>query len=100
RSSELPLSFPYTTLFRSDPGRVRLDLRRVEHEAERLELFGEGLLEGRLVAGVVDLAHAWHGGIIPRRPSRAGPARWTHEPFLDRDRKSTRLNSSHGSISY
>src|SRR5712692_10734123 len=79
------------------------------------------------------------GRIIPGRPSRAGPARWTREPFLDRgqrfeedaaddleaprgdlvervpggvpgrkveidqerrDRKSTRLNSSHSSISY
>src|SRR5205823_10651220 len=58
-----------------------------EHEAERLELFGEGLLEGRLVAGVVDLTHAWHGGIIPGRPSRAGPARWTREPFLDRGQR-------------
>src|SRR5947208_16995901 len=47
-----------------DPGRVSLDLRRVEHEAERIELFVEVLLEGRLVAWYYDLAHTRQRGLV------------------------------------
>src|SRR2546422_1549405 len=71
--------FPYTTLFRS-PFR-HLVLARSGSRLSRL-------------------AHTWRAHLVlgpaSRRRRRAGPAR------VDRgeDRKSTRLNSSHGYISY
>src|SRR5689334_24163834 len=59
--------FPYTTLFRSVPGEVRLDLDRLpRNDADR---------------------------VLPARLARCG-----RQPSSDR--KSTRLNSSHSSISY
>src|SRR3712207_8211615 len=63
--------FPYTTLFRSYPGRRGLARRR-------------GLLDARRPDGAAPRGHL----------GRAG----RHVP--DRDRKSTRLNSSHANISY
>src|SRR3712207_6983760 len=65
--------FPYTTLFRSDPeGLLRLPLRRAEDAP------GERRGGGRIL-------HVFG----------PGPA-----PGHLRDRKSTRLNSSHANISY
>src|SRR3712207_7588674 len=63
--------FPYTTLFRSE-----------EVEPEELVL-GQETVDFRRVAGLQRVHH-------PR-----GPTGW-----VDRDRKSTRLNSSHANISY
>src|SRR2546427_5091929 len=65
--------FPYTTLFRSQPLRAQAHLRH------------------RLLAGNVDDA-----------PARIGERRGTPRtcPASARDRKSTRLNSSHSQISY
>src|SRR2546422_7725444 len=73
--------FPYTTLFRSRPDQR---LRHSDHHQYRL----------LLPAG--DLAGAHHGGAAAARTlaHRAGLAGGA------RDRKSTRLNSSHGYISY
>src|SRR2546429_4365661 len=71
--------FPYTTLFRS-----QRPTRRICRERDR-HVTGEtrgGVLE-RITGGHL------HGG-RDRRPRRR----------RDRDRKSTRLNSSHGYISY
>src|SRR3712207_9509169 len=65
--------FPYTTLFRSVPGRASATAR---------------------AGGPRDL---------PRgpRPARAAVGRGLHDALLaPRDRKSTRLNSSHANISY
>src|SRR3989442_11015627 len=66
--------FPYTTLFRSDPGgpRARRDQVRAHGLRPPLRLHRDGPRRGRL-ARVLE---------------------------LDRDRKSTRLNSSHVRISY
>src|SRR5687768_18115929 len=77
--------FPYTTLFRSlvavavQPGQLRFGQRRSPDVA-----VGEGCRDPVLVtlAGTVELA--------------AGPV----DGGQQRDRKSTRLNSSHGYISY
>src|SRR5689334_23601119 len=72
--------FPYTTLFRSpavrecDPGRPT-----GEHEAARGALEGPGHRQGPVPGGRLALP-AFHGAV--------------------QDRKSTRLNSSHSSISY
>src|SRR3712207_8355331 len=83
--------FPYTTLFRSDlelvlrvaqvVHEVARDLRPLEHHA------GEDLaprVDDRVVLPLVEL----HGAVIGV------------DHGLDRDRKSTRLNSSHANISY
>src|SRR2546422_4640941 len=70
--------FPYTTLFRSPPPRGRGGVLRPRGQ-------GEGLLRG------------W------RRPPRGDSARTLGLRLRTRgrrDRKSTRLNSSHGYISY
>src|SRR5438477_7531465 len=66
--------FPYTTLFRS---------RRIDHGYKKLRRLS-GLLRPR---------------IRPMNPWEA-PATGPAAPVRRRDRKSTRLNSSHMSISY
>src|SRR5687768_18231948 len=75
--------FPYTTLFRSARGQVRnVDVARARVAADRpLGLRPAGDLE--------DL-----------EPGAGGPVRDLQEGRVREDRKSTRLNSSHGYISY
>src|SRR5439155_16468387 len=83
--------FPYTTLFRSRCGAgphlepIDARVRRVAHEATVVR--GQELGHGRLVLGEVEQGL----GV-------------SHQPcvitFTSRDRKSTRLNSSHVAISY
>src|SRR5437762_5923819 len=77
--------FPYTTLFRSN--------------ASRSGGCGEGASERyRGVAGVPAATR----GDFHRKPAAEGAGAWgAAEPmFLELDRKSTRLNSSHRCISY
>src|SRR3712207_7196367 len=64
--------FPYTTLFRSD---------------------GVAGRDGR-----GELPDRHHHGVVPRRDLADDPDRLAPDP--GRDRKSTRLNSSHANISY
>src|SRR5256884_3464045 len=79
--------FPYTTLFRS----VSADSPRIHRKPKP---FGEVEIH----AGVIKLGKTetlgWQNAIQPRGIYRTG---WTVRPP---DRKSTRLNSSHGYISY
>src|SRR3712207_8621848 len=81
--------FPYTTLFRSDPRSARLAVRARLGGLEAAALDDHPvtwLLRGTL--------HLVHPDDLP----------WLHalapEPNARRDRKSTRLNSSHANISY
>src|SRR3712207_7092844 len=69
--------FPYTTLFRSD-GDVRLAAADV----------GEPGVPRGLHVHLAVRAHAGHAAVV------------RHERDAPRDRKSTRLNSSHANISY
>src|SRR5690242_21114070 len=74
--------FPYTTLFRSVPGRgVVMEVGR-----------GPGVI------GDDRLAREGWRRPAEHRPGEAG--RWRRRQASTRDRKSTRLNSSHMSISY
>src|SRR3712207_7094656 len=73
--------FPYTTLFRSGAG-GRRNARRLERR-----LGGDGALRAD---GVVDASDVEARGADPDRDRLLGR----------RDRKSTRLNSSHANISY
>src|SRR2546422_7447734 len=75
--------FPYTTLFRSV---LRDDGRPVGRPHPRPSRRGRGGGDRRSRGA--------------RRPGRAPPARATHVAPRRGDRKSTRLNSSHGYISY
>src|SRR3712207_8777712 len=75
--------FPYTTLFRSDVS-VGLDLGRVGDPLDDALLLLDGA-PGLVVQGRVD---------SPVRERRG------HVGIGHRDRKSTRLNSSHANISY
>src|SRR3712207_7071906 len=85
--------FPYTTLFRSDAGGRRLSLA--------------GLVEGGLQPGlevVEGLLGLLEGDVAPAHEG-LGVELAHRAPGLDalvhqRDRKSTRLNSSHANISY
>src|SRR3712207_8898042 len=78
--------FPYTTLFRSDPARpgrrADVDLPAVERQEAA---------HGAHAAGV-----AQDGLHVERRRG----VRVQCPPHAPRDRKSTRLNSSHANISY
>src|SRR5687768_18125690 len=80
--------FPYTTLFRSELG------RRAREDGERLaELpyeFGEARHECR--SSLTSLTGAAH--------EACGAGAHAFERRRAKDRKSTRLNSSHGYISY
>src|SRR3712207_7686796 len=71
--------FPYTTLFRSER-----QLRRERHDGDRVERDGDREQGVRQVGQRLVNGHAG-GPPVPVRP---------------RDRKSTRLNSSHANISY
>src|SRR3712207_8194276 len=81
--------FPYTTLFRSGPGKYAYDVR---------------------IAQSADGGATWSPGVVPHRdgvPAEHGfvslwPAGGDSlgAVWLDGDRKSTRLNSSHANISY
>src|SRR3712207_9049489 len=90
--------FPYTTLFRSV--RAWCDVEADHGRAHPVELRGERLAERAGGSGDEDaLVLCVHAGAFskavpaPRR-SRFAPA------AASRDRKSTRLNSSHANISY
>src|SRR3712207_8645853 len=76
--------FPYTTLFRSAVG---VGVRPAPHEAERTQAPPVEVLERAQVRAEVLGALE----VQDRRQDAAGEAR---------DRKSTRLNSSHANISY
>src|SRR2546422_559985 len=76
--------FPYTTLFRS-----HRDGRRAEDQADAAQREGN--------AG--DRNPAGHPA-LPQRPSHLQRPEEKNCAVLQRDRKSTRLNSSHGYISY
>src|SRR3712207_7597106 len=89
--------FPYTTLFRSRPQLNPVDLDPplagglIQHHAQLLvDLLaaGQRLLQ---VQPADDVAHRGHGQLLDRPDVVLS---------LVRDRKSTRLNSSHANISY
>src|SRR2546429_3307521 len=75
--------FPYTTLFRSQHRRAQGSAARRRADDDHQE----GDHDPRTGRG--------HPHFGPQHPGREG-----HEPRAGRDRKSTRLNSSHGYISY
>src|SRR5690606_42019608 len=88
--------FPYTTLFRSFGGRLhgRGTSRPIRPGAVLLGVLGLGVVadDGNLTC---EFGHRDRTGVAAAAPSPAAD-RWR----TDRDRKSTRLNSSHVKISY
>src|SRR5689334_24589474 len=78
--------FPYTTLFRSSKGVLDGD------QGERIE--------GPKIAANANAGTVAGLQVQIRRPCLAGQAQHIIEIHLPEDRKSTRLNSSHSSISY
>src|SRR5689334_24744738 len=83
--------FPYTTLFRSAV------IERAERVLDALEKSGEADTVAKLADDLPLFSAARPKGGAPVRES-AGPS--DAEKALGADRKSTRLNSSHSSISY
>src|SRR3712207_7988161 len=84
--------FPYTTLFRSGLLRLRLGLL--------LDLRLDGHLRRGLVPRRLGLVGGLVGGLIDRLVGGMVVADHRCELGRRRDRKSTRLNSSHANISY
>src|SRR2546422_4094331 len=82
--------FPYTTLFRSDA-----TLERTVISAGNAAVAGTQEIERKLVASL-KREHA----TLVRQVARARAAVYPRGQPQERDRKSTRLNSSHGYISY
>src|SRR5207245_6375472 len=91
-----PSVFPYTTLFRSAVAGARVSrcYRSRARGLERSVLSARG--GGRRQALARKLAETLDDGGNPL----AGPEPRLRGDFRRQDRKSTRLNSSHGSISY
>src|SRR5207253_11375087 len=81
-----PPLFPYTTLFRSKPFAFAELLARLRSLLRR----GQSDRDTMLRAGDLEL------DLVERKAARSG----TVLPLRSRDRKSTRLNSSHVAISY
>src|SRR5439155_26229581 len=95
-----PTLFPYTTLFRSDGLDEELRLRREALTDEEEETRGKAI-ESQLA----DLTYLRSFGLplierLDALPQQAPWGEWlTHLRRYVRDRKSTRLNSSHVAIS-
>src|SRR3712207_8131954 len=81
--------FPYTTLFRSRFGRRQQGLAVLQQPAEGRAVNGRAAFAAVRVPAAAD--------VLGRRAQRAAAGRAAGE---ERDRKSTRLNSSHANISY
>src|SRR5207302_9650639 len=88
--------FPYTTLFRS-PAMIVGFLDKCRHVPSITRAYFREVSEGhhRFVGQLAATDHVQ----IVEPPKRVRREDWV-EPFYQRDRKSTRLNSSHVKISY
>src|SRR5207245_8034534 len=93
RQPSSPTLFPYTTLFRSPPSIAELE-RRLRSRGQD----SEAVIQRRLANAQAEMAHAdeFEYRIINKDFDTAK----AELAEIIRDRKSTRLNSSHGSISY
>src|SRR5439155_26979074 len=99
RPPPTPTLFPYTTLFRS-PVPQRLHDRAVAGVAhqQRGTLEDRGVGDGRLDPGV--RRYGPQLGRVVAGPERQQDPQGPGRERVERDRKSTRLNSSHVAISY
>src|SRR3712207_7444224 len=89
--------FPYTTLFRSYVQGTAVSLRRLARDREHVHVQSRPNQESGRHQRVDD---GFRGG---EQAALLGPnddAERTNDRQADRDRKSTRLNSSHANISY
>src|SRR3712207_9565987 len=90
--------FPYPTLFRSHPPpQLDVDARRRLVEKEDLRLVREGLGDHD---PALHAARERHYLAVLLVPQRQVPEHLLYVAGVGRDRKSTRLNSSHANISY
>src|SRR2546429_4493835 len=86
--------FPYTPLSRSEPAVRHVKLEAPPAIAQNGR-FGDGLVAMFLQTLLTEIAdQAFMQDVVARDLRRA------EAPVLGKDRKSTRLNSSHGYISY
>src|SRR5690348_17833665 len=79
--------FPYTTLFRS-------------HVVDQRDAVGKPEPGHELAVAGTEVADEAHVHVLERRVGERPEKRLRVAPAEERDRKSTRLNSSHPSISY
>src|SRR2546429_851129 len=99
-----PPLFPYTPLFQSNPSRRAVKDHRLcgasrgslaKSQSRKVQPFARAVAESAHTA--LERTRAVRGACLRRRGA-AQPSRWLRE--RGGDRKSTRLNSSHGYISY
>src|SRR3712207_9154205 len=90
--------FPYTTLFRSDGDRRHFELHRDGREILTLRRRRDGAQLRGAHGDLLEVRRGWWR----KRRARRDPSRPWKSLVLTpgRDRKSTRLNSSHANISY
>src|SRR2546430_13157556 len=88
--------FPYTTLFRS-VGMKTFTLRKEDVTRRWFVVDAAGLPLGRLASRVAQILRGKHK---PTFTPHLNGGDWVVEGNAARDRKSTRLNSSHRQISY
>src|SRR5437867_8561659 len=86
-----PTLFPYTTLFRSQPGKRSCGPKNIGCHDEGRDT-AQGAVEGLRHQVIKVHPESAPDRCLPIRPRVPGEA--------DADRKSTRLNSSHRTISY
>src|SRR3712207_7415690 len=85
--------FPYTTLFRSHDS-IAPSVIRILRE----EIGAERIWNPNQVAVVID--HVAPASNVQTAESQNKLRAWVREQGIPKDRKSTRLNSSHANISY
>src|SRR5207245_9129645 len=92
--------FPYTTLFRSEGVRREIGAWEVCQGLTNFQPGPLGFLARDWLQVHLDFARMGPGGVIRQFRSADTLSHQPHErKLLQLDRKSTRLNSSHGSIS-
>src|SRR5207245_11104911 len=95
-----PTPYPYTTLFRSDFWHDEPSSgHRLRRPNTKTCMPSHTAPLGMSPVSLLSARSGRHDPVAASTPAPTGEANWIVAP-ASRDRKSTRLNSSHGSISY
>src|SRR2546429_8225529 len=90
--------FPYTTLFRSQSALNTVNPGLAIAAPQMMDaVVAQALGQARLMTWLLGI---FAGVALLLASSKATPAKIPRSQVINRDRKSTRLNSSHGYISY
>src|SRR2546422_10842076 len=90
--------FPYTTLFRSPLRHSQTEPR--DQPTHPVKVLGEGTRLATIVGALELAVNSMHHQAIKTLGRGLREVAWAPDGIIEGDRKSTRLNSSHGYISY